>query len=86
MKTLEEVVLRYDRKAEEAARAEELQKSLDDAEQKYAKLESVSFFSRIWIKLSRNFSNFVVALKLQVIIVVFFVRNYSSSFWGIMTS
>ena len=43
MKTLEEVVLRYDRKAEEAARAEELQKSLDEAEQKYAKLESVSF-------------------------------------------
>ena len=42
MKTLEEVVLRYDRKAEEAARAEELQQHLDEAEQRYAKLENVS--------------------------------------------
>ena len=44
MKTLEEVVLRYDRKAEEAARAEELQQNLDDVEQRYTKLENVSFF------------------------------------------
>ena len=50
MKTLEEVVLRYDRKAEEAARAGELQERLDDAEQRYAQLESVSFFLRIFPK------------------------------------
>lgn len=54
MKTLEEVVLRYDRKAEEAARAEELQQHLDEAEQRYAKLENVSVTILLKFKKKRN--------------------------------
>ena len=41
MRALEEVALSYDQKAEEAAKSDELQKKLNEAEQKSYNLENV---------------------------------------------
>ena len=43
MRALEEVALSYDQKAEEAAKSDDLQKKLEEAEQKSTQLENVKY-------------------------------------------
>ena len=60
MRALEEVALSYDQKAEEAAKSDELQKKLEEAEQKSSQYENViPFFSFIFF-LINNIVLFII--------------------------
>ena len=66
MRALEEVALSYDQKAEEAGKADELQKKLNEAEQKSYNLENVRVEPNPYISYLIVFANNLFILGIVI--------------------
>ena len=73
MRALEEVALSYDQKAEEAGKADELQKKLNEAEQKSYNLENVRVEPNPYISYLIVFANnlFILGIVIYLPFILF---------------